>query len=199
MLTRLFDPRRLLRLAYGTEPFADYCRSRGIALEQMEGFAMRAEDYHRWQAALAQLPEAGQAQVELDLAQVHELARPETLGQLLVAAQGRELPPDSVPGDVPLALWFFLQYPDLFREVLHHHELAEAGSWRTAQAPAGIPLPAIAGRCGALAATLKDFFRMHEGTGRFCAVDAYQLHDCACFVAHVSNRLHLLELFTDDG
>jgi len=199
MFTRTLDPRRLLRSVYGTEPFVAYCESRNVLLEQVVGFPMHDEDFRRWQDALRRLPEAEQARVELEMAQVHALANPEALALLLSAAESRGLPPEAIPDGAALALWFFLHHPQLFQEAFLRREIADLDSWRTARAPAGIALDDLERRRGALAATLRDFFRGREGTGRFCAVDAYPLDAAYCFIAHVSDRLRLFEVFTDEG
>src|SRR5207253_3021958 len=99
MFTRAFEPRRFLRSVYGTEPFVDYCRSRNLAFRQIVGFAMRDDEYGRWQEVLRALPESEQARVELELSQVNEVAHPAALAALVEAAQGREPPPDSIPGE----------------------------------------------------------------------------------------------------
>lgn len=199
MFTRTFAPPQFLRHAYGTEPFVQYCQSRHLPFEQIVGFPMKDEDYYRWQSVLRKLPDAEQARVELELAQVNELADAEAAARLVEAAHASNLPSDSVPGQTALAMWFFLHHPDLFHEVFLQQEIGEVDSWRTVKAPAGIALQDLTSRQEALAESLKEFFRVRDGTGRFCAVDAYRLGEASCFVAYLSDRLHLFEVFTDGG
>jgi hypothetical protein len=199
MFTRTFQPRQFLRQVYGTEPFSEYVRRRNIHLEQVVGFPMKDADFGRWQAALRVLPEPEQARIELELAQVNELANADAAALLLAAAEKQGLPADTIPAETALALWFFLHHPHLFREVFLRQEIGEVDVWRTASAPPGITLDDLHCRQEALSATLGDFFRLKEGTGRFCAVDAYRLEGAYCFVTYLSARLHLFDVFTDDG
>lgn len=199
MFTRPFHPDHFLRSVYGTEPFVDYCRHHHIVFEQAPATRLQTADVRRWVAALAQLSREQHAQVELEMATVNEMAHPEAVAHLLEVAEGKELPPDHVPGGAPLALWFLLHHPDLFHEVFLHHEIREVDSWRTAKAPAHLRLLDLDPRARALAATLRKFFQAHEGTGRFCAVEGYQLPEAACFVAHVADRLQFFQTFTDAG
>src|SRR5712671_6885505 len=99
MFMRTFNPRQLLRRVYGTELFAEYCASRSLRFEQRPGVVMEQEDYTRWQTVLRELPKTEQSRVELELAQVNELAHADAVAQLLTAASGRALPPESVPGE----------------------------------------------------------------------------------------------------
>src|ERR1700722_5779666 len=94
MFARTFIPWQLLRHVYGTEPFVQYCQSRSLAFEQRPGLAMERDDFSRWQAVLKGLPEAEQAKVELELAQVNEMAHADAVAQLLAAASERGLPSD---------------------------------------------------------------------------------------------------------
>jgi hypothetical protein len=199
MFTRRFDPRQFLRLVQGTEPFIDYCRARGITFDQRPGWPMHEEDYGRWLAAVRGLPEGGQATVEVELAQVNELAHSAGIGLLVAALQGSGLPPDDIPGDAALSLWFLLHHSDLFHEAFMHQEIAEVGSWRTASTLPGLRLDDLSRHAAALGESLKAFFRLSEGTGRFCAVEAYELAAATCFVAHVADRLCLFDAFTEDG
>src|SRR5438067_2016361 len=118
MLTRTILPRHIVRHLYGTEPFIDYCEQRGIAFDQVAGNAMSNGDMPRWRNTVRALREAKHATVELELAQVSELANPDAIALLTEAVRGRFLPPATVPGDLARTLWFFLHYPALFRDVL---------------------------------------------------------------------------------
>jgi len=46
---------------------------------------------------------------------------------------------------------------------------------------------------------LREFFHLRQGTGRFCTVEVSRLNGAYCFVAHVADRLHHVESFTEDG
>jgi hypothetical protein len=196
MDTGSLQTRQFLSSLIGTTPFLEYCEKRGIALEQG---AMASGDVGRWRAALRRLPEAMQARVELELAQVAELSHPSALRLLSEAAAGREVAPDLVPGNAPLALWFLLRHQDLFQEVLFQYEIRDTASWRTARAPAGLAPNGDSTRQAALEESLREFFRVRDGTGRFCAVEAYRIGGAVCFTAFASDRLQLLDVFTEDG
>jgi hypothetical protein len=199
MLARTFLPRQIVRHLYGSEPFIDYCRERGIAFEQKLGYAMSNADGGRWRNIVRALPEAKWGMFELELAQVSELADPDSIALLCEAARGRPLPPASVPGDAARSLWFFLNHPSLFREVLFGQEIAEVDAWRMAQGPAVGTVDQMLGRDAALADGLRDFFQSHGESERYCVVDAYPTDAGVCFVAHLADRLQLLDVFTDDG
>jgi hypothetical protein len=199
MFTRTFHPGRFLRCASGSEPFADYCRSRGIPFEQAAPAAVGGEGVGRWVAALSRLPPAAQARVELELAKVYELADREAVDHLIQAAGEGDLPPEHIPGGVPLSLWFFLHRPEHFAAVFLHHEVSEADGWRSARAAPQAAIDDLAATADALAGELKGFFRLTEGGGRFCAVDARRLPDSYCFTAQVADRLQLVEGFSDAG
>lgn len=199
MLTRTFNLRHFLRAAYGSEPFAEYCEKRHLPFTQIAGFPMQENDYHRWQTALASLPAAQQMRIELELAQVDEMANPDALRPLLDVMDGRQPPTDGVPGDIPLALWFFLRHPDLFHQAFLHQELGDVDCWRTATGPIGVACNDLHSRQEALAKSLREYFAVRDGTGRFCAVDSYCLESCVCFAVYLSDRLHLFDVFTEQG
>ncbi len=200
MFSRTFHPDRLIRTLSGTEPFADYCRARGIALDPFPHAPGTTGDrMRRWTAALAQLPSDAQARVELELATVNEMSGADAVAHLLEAAAGRELPDETVPAGAPTALWFALRHPDLFHEVFLHHQVREVDGWRQGRGPPGVVFDDLDGRAVFLAERVKGFFRLREGTGRFCAVDAHRLRDAACFVVQVADRLRLVDAFTDAG
>ncbi len=199
MFARTYFPEQFLRGIYGTEPFIEYCRERGIGLDQVPGSSMRPRDFVRWIAALAQLPGDAQRGIERELAKVNELAAPASLDHLLEACSSRGPPPDSIPGGAPIALWILLRAPSLFQEVFLHDEMYEIDAWHNAQAPAGLLPDDLEGRAEALAARLRDFFQRRDGTGRFCTVSAYPLGEAVCFVAEVADRVQMLECYTDEG
>jgi hypothetical protein len=199
MLTRTYLPRQLVRHLYGTEPFADYCQQRGIGFPQVPGHAMGQGDETQWRQALHALPESEQARVELELAQVNELADPHAIALLTEACNGNDLPPDSVTGDAARSLWFFLHHPTPFREVLLRQEVAEIGTWRVAQGPAVLPIEPMLNRREALAESLREFFLSHDGSGQYCVVEGSPLTSSVCFTAHLADRLALLDVFTEEG
>src|SRR4051812_40185929 len=105
MFLRTFHPTGFLRGVYGTEPFAEYCQSRGIEFPQDPSKAMRPADVSRWTAGLAELSSDVQSVIELELAKVNEMASQEAMADLTEAVVGRELPPATVAEGAPLALW----------------------------------------------------------------------------------------------
>ena len=199
MFTRPFHGVRFLRSVYGTEPFADFCRELRIVFPQDASSPPKKEDARRWAAALAELPHEQHVVVERDLAMVNELAGEDAVAHLLEAADGNELPPQSVPGGTPVALWFFLRHPTLFREVFLHHQIEEVDSWRTARAAAGLDAEGLAVRADALALELRNFFRSDADGDPFCTVDVHRLPDSSCFIAQVADRLRFLDAFSDRG
>jgi hypothetical protein len=199
MFARTFDPRQLLRRLHGTEPFAEYCASRGLRFESQPNRATERERVARWQAVLSKLPESEQARVELELRKVNALANTDATSRLVAAAGGSDLPPDTVPGGGPLALWFLLNKPELFEEAFLRQEIAHTGLWRTAYAPAGLAVRDLDGCRQALTDSLREYFRYTDGTGRFTAVDAHTVGRSVCFAAYLSDRLKLLEGFDSEG
>lgn len=199
MFSRHFHPDRLLRSVYGTEPFTDYCRLRGIAFAQTPHGVPRDDVFRRWRQALGQLPPGEQTQVELELAQVNELSGSDGIAHLLEAAEGLEPPADQIPGGTPLALWFFVHEPGFFREVLLHHEVREVGAWQFAQADPGLSIDDLGGKAAALGEGLRAFFKARAGLGGFCAVDASRVGQAYCFRAYLADRLRLLDVFTEAG
>lgn len=199
MFVRNFHPDRFIRSLFATEPFRDYCGQRNIPITPAESAPMREDNYRLWTAALARLPGEQQVQVELDLAKVNEMGDRDAVAHLLKAAEGKELPSDLIPSDAAVALWFFLHHPGIFHEVFLNHETEERDWWQNARAPPALALNFLDGKAAALAASVQDFFREREGIGRFCVVNAYRLEGAYCFVAHVSDRLHLVDGFTDSG
>jgi hypothetical protein len=199
MLARTFHPRQFLRYVYATEPFVEYCERRGIPFDQLLGMQMRDDDFHRWRDVLARLSESEQAGVELELAQVNELADADAIAILTEACAERSLPPETLPGDPARALWFFLWHPATFRDVLLQREVGEIDAWRTAQGPADRSVTDLPNRQRDLAESLQAFFRMHDGTGRYCVVDAFTRNGATCFAAYLSDRLQLFDVFTDVG
>lgn len=199
MFTRPFRPARFLRSVFGTEPFVDYCGQRRIAFTQEPSAPLEAEDARRWTAALAELPHDRHALVELELATVNEMAGDDAIAHLLEAADGKDLPPASVASGAPVALWFFLHHPSLFREVFFHHEIEEIDSWRTAHAEARLDVAELAGRGAELVEGLRRFFRPDAGAGAFCTVDVHSAPGSCCFVAQVSDRLRFIDAFSDRG
>ncbi len=199
MDTFAFDADQFLRSVYGTEPFIDYCRCRGIPFTQVPEGGMPRGDWRRWNNVLAQLSREQRERVEWELAAVNELAGGESLPHLLAAIEGQELPSDLIPNGAAIAVWFLLHHPDAFRTVYLNQEILEAGTWRNAQVRSGLAIENLAEVGKALAASLREFFRLREGIGRFCAVEASRLNETYCFVAHVADRLRQFEIFTEEG
>lgn len=199
MFTRAFHPDRFLRSVFATEPFAEYCQRRRIQFAHGTDRSPSAADARRWLAAIARLSPRTRARVELELATIDEMSGREAVTHLFEVAEPGTLPPDTVPGGAPVALWFFLHQRQLFREVFFHHEMALVDSWRFAQATTGLRIRDLERAKERLASELREFFRLHEGTGRFCSVDAHRLGEAVCVVAQVADRLQFLEAFTDRG
>jgi hypothetical protein len=198
MFLRNFHPARFLRTVCGTDPFREYCAQRDIDFESTPD-AQLSDESQRWSSALARLPSDRQMHVALELAQVNELGDRDAIGHLFKAAEGGELPPDLLPGDAAVALWFLMHHPDIFHEVFLHHESEEQDAWRNAQAPAGLELNYLDAKSASLSTTLQEFFQMREGVGRYCAVDASRLREAYCFIVHVSDRVHLADGFSAAG
>ena len=196
MFARTFHPGRLLRSLQDTSPFREYCRLRSIpdALP-----AVIACERDPWAAAMQALAPDAQARVELEMAEVNELAGREGNLHLLDAGAGSETPPFDVPAGAPLALWFFLRHPDLFHEVFLHHEISAVRSWRTARTAAHLRLDDPGLMADRLASGLREFFRLGGGAGRFCAVNAHHVQGILCFTAHVADRIRLVEDFSESG
>jgi len=199
MSARAFDPNRFLRSVYGTDPFIEFCRRRGIPFMQVPAGAMPKGDCRRWIAVQAQLCREMRDRVEWELAEVNELAGNESLTHLLAAVEGQELPSDLIPAGASVALWFLLHHPDAFHTVYLNQEIFEACAWRNAQTSSGRVIDDFAGASAALASSLREFFHLRQGTGRFCTVEVSRLNGAYCFVAHVADRLLQLESFTEDG
>jgi len=198
MFTRPFRPGPFLHSVSRTDVFADYCHSRGIPF--MPGADdKREDDAARWRSALAELSRDAHAEVELELATVNELSGRDGNQHLLEAAAAGTLPADAVARGGPVALWFLLHQPDVFREVFLHHQVTEAGTWRVADAPAGLHADDLEDRAEALGRSLRQFFRIREGTGRFCTVSAHRPEGACCFVAQIADRLQFVEAFGEDG
>jgi hypothetical protein len=189
----------VLRELYGTDLFEEYCRRRKIRLQQVVGFLMTEMDEVRWKDALRSLSEEEQAQIDLELLQVQELGRTETLELLVVALKGKNLPSDTIVHGAPLSLWFFLHHPRLFQEVYFQRELEEMRAWRVAKIPASLSVQDALKATKTLAGQLRRLFQGKEGIGRFSVVELHQIHDALCFTAYLSDRMHRTEFFTDQG
>src|SRR5437870_1605057 len=98
MFVRDFSSSCFLRNVFGTQPFIDYCDQRGIEFAQTPSGVMQRADLRRWVEALARLPPDRQAAVELDLAEVNDMADHSSVAQLLAGVQGAEPPHDGIPG-----------------------------------------------------------------------------------------------------
>lgn len=196
--TLLLD--RLLGDLAGTEPMTDYCRTRGIGLAPHPGDGAD-EAVRRWQSALSRLSPERQADVELELAQVNDLATRDSVYHLIDVGGGKGAPCDLIPGEAAQALWFLVHQPDVFQEVFFHEEVLEAESWQNALAPPGVPVTDVKAGQARLERGLAAFFRASEGTGRFCRSHHHHFRDpdCHVVIAYVSDRLRLLDAFSEDG
>src|SRR5258708_3613541 len=114
MFIRNFSSSCFLRNVFGTQPFIDYCQGRGIDLAQALTAPLEKQDLERWVTALARLRPEEQAEVELELASISDLADHGAVAQLFKGIEGKDLPSDSIPGDTALALWFFLRHQGVF-------------------------------------------------------------------------------------
>lgn len=199
MFLRDFFPGQFLHSVYGTVPFVEYCRQRGVPFEQNEKRPRPADALERWMSALAELPRGSHAAVELDLAKVNELSAEGAMALLLQAAGPGPIPPDSVPSGAPVSLWFLLHRPDVFHEVLMRHESGECMAWRTVRVAAGLPLRNLRAKAVDLETELRGFFRRSDASNPPCAVDARCIAGGYYFTAQVAERLRFLQLFTDDG
>jgi hypothetical protein len=199
MFAHPFLPEQFLRSVYGTEPFVDYCRQRGISFEHEMGLPLSEDGLERWMSALAELSREEHAGVELDLAKVHELAGREATAHLLQAAEPEHLPPAGVPDGAPVALWFLLHRPDFFHEVFLRHESREGACWRTARVQEELALRDVDARARALENELRAFFRRGGAETPSCAVESRRLAGAYCFTAQVSDRLQFYQVFTDEG
>ena len=197
MFARTFHPGRLIRSVQDTSPFREYCLLRSIPDPLLT--AIPGEERDPWAAALQALAPDTQARVELEMAEINELAGHEGNTHLLDAGEGREPPPLDVPAGAPLALWYLLHHPDLFHEVFLHHEIRSVRSWRIARAAAHVRLDDPGVSAARLASGLREFFRLDGGAGRYCAVDAHHIQGVHCFTAHVADRICLVESFSESG
>ncbi len=77
--------------------------------------------------------------------------------------------------------------------------MREQRIWRHAHAPAGILLNHLDEKAVVLASRLQEFFRIREGSGRFCRIHAYPQHEGACFAAVLADRVQQFNTFTETG
>lgn len=190
---------RFLRGVYRSEVFRAYCRSRQISLPRPLPDRPWGETIRWWVETVRDLPEESRARVEWEQLAVSELATPEGCDHLLEAAGGGSLPSPRIPHGVPLALWFLLNQPPLFREVYLHHERRAADVWYAARTVPGLPLPAPEAVETPLASRLGAFFRESTGTGTFCAVVVHRIPEAVYFSVRVAGRPSAVEAFTPAG
>jgi hypothetical protein len=195
MFARHFHPSRFLLDVYGTEPFREYCRTRHIPFDQ----SAPEVDADRWRSAISTLTPDTQARIELELAQVNELAGSDANAHLVEVGQSTSVPPVDIPGGAILALWFFVHHPDLFQDVFFHHEVRDVQAWRLAKAEVDLDIGDLPQKATGLGEELRAFFRQEAGLGRFCAVEAHLLPDAICFAARVADRIQLVEVFSERG
>lgn len=194
VFSRAFHLSHYLVTVLGTEPFDEFCRTRGIPFRATH----TAADADRWAAALASLGPDERLRVELELAEAAELSAVDGTAHL-VAAAGNYLPPADVPAGMAVALWFYLHRPDVFREVLSHHDIREDYCWRRAKSVAEIQVTDLPAKAAALKEELRSAFGRDAGIGRFCAMDTERCTDALWFLARVIDRIRCVEHFTDGG
>ncbi|MBI1813294.1 hypothetical protein HY285_05425 [Candidatus Peregrinibacteria bacterium] len=201
MFKRNFYHDRFLQNVYGSEPFIEYCKSREISFTQTKNAAAKVEDLKRWEQARSKLSGKKQADIELELSQVNELANRDSIYHLIDVCVQRDLPSDLIAGEAAQALWFLLHQPDVFEEVFFNEEIMGIESWQNAAAQAGVTIGDTKRHHDSLEKELMRFFKIHEGTGRFCAIQSYHFKDSKCFVfiGHVSDRLQFFEGFNESG
>src|SRR5687767_5040912 len=106
MLRDAFELGRFLRSVSGSEPLREYCVERGIDFES-QGHGDKS-DAERWERAVSILPPEQQADIELEIRQVQELANRDSVYHLIDVCSGRGLPADLVAGEAAQALWFLV-------------------------------------------------------------------------------------------
>jgi len=193
------DPGRFLRSLLGTEPLLEYFLMRRLPLEWVMTARPESADFKLYETLLSFLPLEQQAQIEEDFTWVYAMSSDDVTAHLMETARTQKLPPDSVPAGGPLALWFFLHHPDLFREVCIHQSIRLPKAWHCAQAQPGLALDDLEGPSRALGEALREFLQTQEGIGRFCTVAAHRLSEAVCFVVQVAGRLQVLDVFTESG
>lgn len=195
MFSQEFHPRHFLHRLSGTAPFRKYCATRGIRLRQPGPAASRRRNLRLWADAISALPTSRREAVERELAQVNELSGQDATAHLVEAAGNDRVPPADIPAGPPLALWFLMHEPKLFREVLLHHE-GETRPWRIARTVAGLRLDSLPRRAAALARAVGELFHAGAGVARYCVSEARRLGDAYCFTAWVADRPRPVETFT---
>lgn len=188
----------LLAELAGTGPFRDYCDRRGIAPPRP------ARGAAGWAEALGCLAPAVGDGVLRELALVEEMADPAGNARLVQSAGTLALPPPSVPGGAPLALWFLLEHERHFHAVAVGHSFGEADawraeSWRVARAAPGLAVADLPGKAKALAAAVGASFAARDGTGRFCCARGHRSGRAAYFTVRVAGRPAPVEGFTSSG
>ncbi len=190
---------RFLQGVYRSALFRAYCRDRGIALARPLPRRPWDETIRWWVETVNGLPKECRAQVEWEQLAVSELGTQEGSNHLLEAADGSGLPPAGVPRGAPLALWFLLHDPVLFREVYRHHDDRPSDVWYAVRAPRGLPLPDPRRVEEPLAARLGAFFRESTGACTCCAVAAHRIPEAMYFCVRVAGRTTAVETFTPAG
>src|SRR5438874_1014946 len=113
---------RFLRGVYRSEVFRAYCRGREISLPCPLPRRSRGETIRWWLVTVKDLPTESRNRVEWEQLAVSELGSPDGCNHLLDAAGYRGQPPAKIPYGAPLALWFLVNHPLLFREVYRRHD-----------------------------------------------------------------------------
>jgi hypothetical protein len=184
---------RFLRSLNRCEVFRAYCRERDI-LAPLRAHT-HAEAAQRWITSLGELPDDHREQIEWEQAAVDELSSRAGIAHLLAASGETDLFPVDVPDRGPLALWFLLRRPEIFREVFFHHEHRELDVWHAAMTAPGARVSDPDGVAASLAEALDPFFGHPDTTARPCTVAFHQLRDVWSFVARGTVRHRLAEAF----
>jgi hypothetical protein len=182
---------RFLRSVKGANLFRDYCRDRDIPFAPSPSGAGQKEDVQRWITALSGLPDDRRALVEWEIDAIGDLGGRAGTVHLLGAAADAGPPPLTVPDGHPLALWFLLHRPSLFREVFFHHEHRDPDVWHAAKAPPGLRISDADGTASALSEAFGAQCR--GNTGPLLAVEVHRAQDALFVVGRTVGRPQWVE------
>ncbi len=186
---------RFLRSLGHCEVFRAYCRERDIPAPLHASAHTQAEAAQRWIATLGELPDDRREQIEWEQAAIDELSSRAGIAHLLAASGQTDLFPVDVPDRGPLALWFLLRRPEIFREVFFHHEHRKLDVWHAAMSAPGVQVSDPDGVAASLAEALGTFFGHPDTSARPCTVAFHRLSDVWVFAAHGAGRHRLAEAF----
>jgi hypothetical protein len=198
MTLRPTHPGHFLGTLLGTEPLRDYCQARGIPFDTDTAAVSDEADARRWAAALAELPHEEHDRIERELAAVEDLSGADGVDHLLEADAASQAPA-LVPAGAPLALWYALHQPVLFRTVHLQHQIEAVEIWRHGRATPGLDLGDLAAKAGLLAEGVRTFLRTGVRNLPCCRAEASALADGCFFDVRAAERLRFLDTFGDDG